>query len=115
MPLSIRVYNIAGIVDKARYEVSNAQVFLSISEYNVRPKNSANEVSVPCSASNLSSNGVRASRLKKAWKNPAWMRGNVFVLYTSGSRISWRLFLYDVRNTNWYLVRSLSVSKPPIV
>ena len=39
-------------------------------------------VKVPCSASNLSSKGVKAKTFIKAWKKPAWTRGKVFVRYT---------------------------------
>lgn len=47
-----------------------------------RPRNNANVVRVPYSASNRSSKGVKANKFMKAWKKPAWTNGNVFVLYT---------------------------------
>lgn len=51
-------------------------------EGHIRPMKRANVVRVPCSASNRSSKGVKASMFMKAWKKPAWTRGKVFVLYT---------------------------------
>ncbi len=72
-------------MDKAALTISNllrkqeAQVFKI---ENIRPTNNKKVVSVPLSASNFSSKGVRARMFMKAWKKPAWIRGKVFVLYT---------------------------------
>lgn len=49
-----------------------------------RPINRARAVSVPCSASNRSSNGVNAAAFSKAWKSPRWITGYVFNRYTWG-------------------------------
>jgi hypothetical protein len=49
----------------------------------IRPRNNANVVRVPYSASNLSNKGVKANIFIKAWKKPACTRGKVFVLYTT--------------------------------
>lgn len=57
-----------------------------------RPKNRAREVRVPYSASNLSSKGVRARTLRKACRNPACTRANVFVRYTGHDRVSCYFF-----------------------
>ena len=56
----------------------------------------ARVVKVPYSASNLSNNGVRARRLRKAWKKPAWTRGKVFVLYTKWQTYQYLLFKSEV-------------------
>lgn len=56
-----------------------------------RPMNKATEVRVPCSASNLSNNGVSAKILNNAWKNPMWINGKVLSRYTSYCLALWSL------------------------
>lgn len=71
---STKVYSSAGIVDRAGIYVSasaNSHIYARRMELYLRPKNSANVVKVPYSASNLSNSGVRARTFIKAWKNPA--------------------------------------------
>lgn len=64
------------------YGISQSADFASGVRVILRPINKASVVKVPCSASNLSSNGVSVTKFRKAWRNPACIRGNVFVLYT---------------------------------
>ena len=74
-PLSMKVYNNAGIVDRAKlpvrillyFEITSFEKGLS---FDIRPTNKAKVVRVPCSASNLSKRGVRANRFKNVWKIP---------------------------------------------
>lgn len=83
---STKVYRRAGIVDKAGIHVSTSakpDEHPMRMEEHLRPKNSANVVKVPYSASNLSNSGVRVRIFIKAWKKPAWTRGKVFVRYTA--------------------------------
>jgi hypothetical protein len=63
IPLSINVYNNAGIVERAinPSAICNSRPNLHyIQKRALRPRNSANVVNVPYSASNLSKRGVRA-------------------------------------------------------
>lgn len=84
--LSTRVYISAGMVDRAAFIFSIHTVREpekgQKSKQNLRPKNSAREVNVPCSASNRSNKGVSAKIFKNACKKPACIKGNVFVRYT---------------------------------
>ena len=68
------------MVDKAATTVKNKPA-ISV-QVDSRPMNSAKVVSVPYSASNLSSRGVNAATLMIAWRKPACIRGKVFVRYT---------------------------------
>jgi hypothetical protein len=82
----MNVYSSAGIVDRAAKDVSGLLIgdkFAVNACEHLRPRNSANVVRVPYSASNLSKSGVKAIILINAWKKPAWTRGNVFVRYTT--------------------------------
>jgi hypothetical protein len=49
----------------------------------LRPKNRSRDVNVPCSASNRSSNGVRAITFSMACTKPMCISGKVFVRYTA--------------------------------
>lgn len=70
------------MVDRARKPVSQRYSYHHPSQH-LRPINKATEVSVPCSASNLSNNGVSAKIFNNAWKNPIWINGKVLSRYTS--------------------------------
>ena len=113
-PLSIKVYSSAGIVDRAVKCFSILLNWWSFSANgmwaHLRPRNSANVVSVPYSASNLSSSGVKAIMFTKAWKNPAWTRGNVFVRYTMRKVRNIRFLGYNrLEGKDWLVLRPISL------
>jgi len=55
---------------------------LQLEKY-LRPKNSASDVNVPCSASKRSSNGTSARMFITAWNKLRCINGNVFIRYTA--------------------------------
>lgn len=72
------------MVDRARknQSVNRTPVTTQHPSQHSRPINKATEVRVPCSASNLSNNGVSARIFNNAWKNPMWINGKVLSRYT---------------------------------
>lgn len=72
-PLSIITYMAAGICESAFSQVSGRSPNITI--YYSRPRSTAADVMVPCSASNLSSKGVRAMAFNRACTNPACIKG----------------------------------------
>ena len=83
--MSMNIYRAPGSVANA---TSRHQYFHPVSGLlcclpsNSRPANRASVVKVPCSASNRSIKGVNATMFSRVWKNPIWMKGNVFNRYT---------------------------------